>query len=92
MIRDTPTGPACESCGRTLRNRSIYGTEANFSLNTHYCRYCYDKGELLEPEITMEQMIEKVADIMVFKSKVPRSVALKRATSLVPPLKRWQGK
>jgi len=92
MNKDILPGPTCQSCGRTMKSQALFGTEVNNMMNVDYCKYCYVKGEFLEPDISKQQMIEKVADIMVFKSKIPHSVALKRANSLIPLLKRWQGK
>lgn len=92
MQKDILPGPTCQSCGRTMKSQAIFGTESTLALNTEYCRYCYERGQFTEPEITKQQMIEKVADIMVFKTKIPHSVALKRASSLIPMLKRWKGK
>jgi len=35
----------CKSCGTPLTDE-MYGTEADGSKNTDYCKYCYENGEL----------------------------------------------
>lgn len=90
MQKEILPGPTCQSCGRSMKSQSIFGTEEGLALNTEYCRYCYERGKFTEPDITKQQMIEKVADLIVFKKKIPRSVALKKAGYLIPMLKRWK--
>ena len=41
-----------------------FGTNSNGNQNQEYCRYCYQNGNFTDPDITVEQMIEKCVDIM----------------------------
>ncbi len=90
MTRQPLAAPSCQSCGVNLKKPTEFGTTATRCIDINYCRYCYWKGEFTEPDITMEQMIEKVAKSIVAQSKMPMEKALTVAGELVPTLKRWQ--
>lgn len=51
----------CQSCGMplNLHGQNVQGTEKNGSYSLVYCRYCYEKGVFVEPNITYAEMIEK---------------------------------
>jgi len=69
-----------------------FGTNADGSRNKDYCRFCLQNGRFTDPNITMEQMIEKVAGFIVTKMKMPKAQAKEMAKTLIPKLKRWQSK
>ena len=86
-----PEGPFCQSCSMPLKKDEDFGTNAGGSKSEEYCRYCYRDGEFTDPDITMEQMIERVASIMASLEKVPEARAKEIATTFIPQLKRWRG-
>ncbi|MFQ5354531.1 MAG: zinc ribbon domain-containing protein [Thermodesulfobacteriota bacterium] len=90
MIRPPISSPSCQSCGVNLKKPTEFGTTATRCIDTNFCRFCYWKGEFTEPDITMEQMIEKVAKSLVKTKRVSPEKALEMAKELIPTLKRWQ--
>jgi len=69
-----------------------FGTNADLSASKEYCQFCFRKGEFSEPNITMQQMIEKVTGFMVTLEKMPESKVKRMAKTFIPELKRWQSK
>ena len=89
-------GPTCNSCGMTLTNPTDFGTTASGAKQLDYCRFCYEKGQFAEPDITLEQMAEKIAAQAVKKKRKkgappPSSEAAREmAMKMLPMLKRWK--
>ena len=48
----------CNSCGKPMV-KGDYGTNKDHTENRDYCNECYQNGEFTEPDITLEEMIEK---------------------------------
>jgi len=69
-----------------------FGTNAGGSKNKEYCHFCFQNGEFTDPDITMEQMIDKVARLMAQLHQMPQAQATGMAKTFIPKLKRWQGK
>ncbi|MEW6087148.1 MAG: zinc ribbon domain-containing protein [bacterium] len=87
-----PDGPFCQSCGMPLEGVDDYGTDTDGSKNNEYCCYCFQKGKFIEPNISMDEMIEKVTKYMVAQMKMMEFQAEKTVEKFIPKLKRWQGK
>jgi len=68
------------------------GTNADGSKNSSYCRFCYSSGKFLEPNITLEGMIEKVVGIMKVMNLMPEDKVREAAGAFIPTLDRWQNK
>ncbi len=85
-----PQGPFCQSCGMPMMKPEDFGTNASGSKSREYCNFCYQKGIFTDPDITMEEMIDKVTGFMVKIEKMPGAQAKGLANSFVPKLKRWQ--
>jgi len=92
MKQKQPKGPFCQSCGMPLKTQEDFGTNADGSKNKEYCHFCFQNGEFTDPNITMEQMIDKVAGIMAQMQKMPENQAREIAKNFLPKLKRWQNK
>ena len=80
----------CQSCGMPLkRDEKSGGSDADGSRSTKYCSHCYQNGEFLQPDITVEQMqqlvSEKLAEFHI--PKFLRGIFTKR----IPKLDRWRG-
>lgn len=69
-----------------------FGCEASLVTNTFYCRYCYWKGRFTEPDITKEEMIEKLAAAMKVSKKISDEEARQMAWGRMKLLKRWKDK
>lgn len=87
---EEPQGPFCQSCGMPLQKESDFGTNADGSPNHEYCHYCFQNGVFTQPDITKDEMIEKVAGMLVAMNIMPEDQAKALATTFIPALKRWQ--
>jgi len=84
-------GPICQSCGMPLsRDKQGGGTLADGSRSSDFCSHCYAGGVFTHPELTVEQMVERVQTKMR-EMHVPGFLA-KRLTKDIPHLKRWAGR
>ena len=78
----------CQSCGMPLsKDEKGGGTESDGSKSTMYCSHCYQNGRFTLPEITMEQMMERVKGKMK-EMHIPGFLA-GVFTRKIPKLKRW---
>jgi hypothetical protein len=91
MEPQIPQGPFCQSCGMPMVKPEDFGTNADGSTTREYCHFCFQKGKFTEQNLTMEQMIEKVAGIMAQLHTMPQAQATGMAKTFIPTLKRWQG-
>jgi hypothetical protein len=89
MNKNQPARPFCQSCAMPMEKPEDFGTNADRSQNNEYCCYCYKNGKFTEPDITKEQMIEKVAGIMK-QMQMPDS-QIGQVKTFIPMLKRWRG-
>jgi hypothetical protein len=81
----------CESCGMPMgETDEMYGTEVNGSKSPDYCKFCYDSGAFTNPNITLEEQIESVADIMVKEFGFSVEDAKQQCNEGIPNLKRWR--
>lgn len=80
----------CQSCAMPLTNKEELGTNADGSLNEAYCKYCFNEGKFVG-EMTMDEMIEFCAPIVVKEKVYPDVEAAKQAMrGYFPTLKRWK--
>ena len=78
----------CQSCGMPLsRDEKGGGTDADGTRSTMYCRHCYQNGKFTSPDMTMEQMIERVRGKMK-EMHIPGFLMF-LFTRNIPKLKRW---
>lgn len=80
--------PLCQSCGIPLDNDAIKGTEKNGLKNQEYCKFCYDQGGFINPNLTLDEMKERVENQM--KKLKLSDEAIQEAMSILPPLNRWK--
>ena len=81
----------CQSCGMPMKPED-FGTDAGGSMSREYCKFCFRNGKFTEPQITIQQMIEKAAGFMATLEKMPEKEAKGLAKTQIPELKRWQSK
>jgi hypothetical protein len=78
----------CQSCGMPMsRDEKGGGTDADGSKSTKYCSHCYANGRFTLPDITVDQMKERVKNKMV-EFGFPR-FATGLFTRNISKLKRW---
>lgn len=80
----------CQSCGMEMHSDD-YGKNADGSVNTDYCKYCYPDGSFGKDE-TMEEMIESCVPFYVGKEFETAEEARAYLAKLYPALKRWRNK
>ncbi|MFQ5905212.1 MAG: zinc ribbon domain-containing protein [bacterium] len=85
---EMPKGPFCQSCGMPMEKDEHFGTNADRSKNEEYCTYCYQNGEFTEPNMTEEEMMKKISEIM--KQKSMSAEEIENATKFLSTLKRWK--
>lgn len=93
--------PVCQSCGMPVRiaTRSVsggpmknpedFGTNADGSESSEYCRYCWQNGEFTA-KMEMPEYIEMQIRIAVEKLGMSEDKARQMAQSTIPNLKRWK--
>ena len=80
----------CQSCAMPIKTPKDCGSNSDETPNQEYCFYCYKNGAFVEPNITLEQMIEKVTK-MIKKMGVNQK-NIERSKNTIPTLKRWKQK
>jgi hypothetical protein len=84
-----PKGPYCQSCGMPLsKDVKGGGTEADGSKSQEYCSNCYQDGKFILPDITIDQMTDRVKGKMK-EMHIPGFLATYFAKD-IPSLKRWK--
>lgn len=68
-----------------------FGTNSDGSKNRDYCKFCFQNGRFTDPNITIAQMIDKVAGFAA-QMKIPETQAKEMAKSSIPNLKRWRSR
>jgi hypothetical protein len=83
-----PKGPFCQSCGMPLnKDEGHGGTNVDGSHSTEYCSKCFANGQFTEPNMTLQQMQEKVKGKMK-EMHFPKFMA-NYFTKDMDKLKRW---
>ncbi|MEA3272988.1 MAG: zinc ribbon domain-containing protein [Patescibacteria group bacterium] len=79
----------CQSCGMPMKRIKDYGIFPNKNRSKEYCHFCFQEGKFVDPDITIEQMINRVAVVMADKMKMTERQARGMAENFLPSLKRW---
>lgn len=90
MMTDMENMDICQSCGMPMKDHMDFGTNADGSMNSTYCSYCYQHGDFVEPEICMEDMINKCTYMMTEMNMMSENEARQMNMKLIPMLKRWK--
>lgn len=80
----------CQSCAMPMDKFEIFGTNSEGSVTREYCIYCFKNGKFTAPDITMQEMINKCAGIMVQRNIMPEEQAHELMDKTIPDLKRWK--
>ena len=79
----------CQSCGMPIADPGIQGTEADGSLSSDYCKWCYQDGAYTY-ETDLDNMIEGCVPFMVEKTGMDLDQAVSLMGAILPNLKRWK--
>jgi len=83
-------GPFCQSCAMPMERPELFGTNANGTRAEEYCTYCFQNGKFTQPDIAMQEMINKCIEVMVQKNIMPEGQARGLMMKTIPTLKRWK--
>ena len=78
----------CESCTMPIDNVADRGTEKDGSKSSEYCKYCYQNGAFINPDMSFDEMKSLVITQME-KMNLPADIIQNSVRSL-PNLKRWR--
>ena len=79
----------CQSCGMPMHAAADFGTSSNGTRSDDYCRFCFVDGGFTEPNITMQAMVDKCAEILARQGGMPGPQASALMAETIPCLKRW---
>ncbi|PIU77997.1 MAG: transcriptional regulator [Candidatus Moranbacteria bacterium CG_4_10_14_3_um_filter_44_15] len=82
-------GKICQSYGMPMAKPEDFGTNADGSPSSEYCRYCFQNGEFTA-KMEMPEFIEMQVKIAMEKFGMPEEKAREMAESTIPKLKRWR--
>jgi hypothetical protein len=88
----SPKTGMCQSCGMPMNSDADFGTEPNGTLSSMYCHFCYQDGHFTEPDISLDQMVERVAPIMNQMFEMPMDNAKIFSRDQLMNLFRWSGR
>ncbi len=89
MDKESPKN-RCQSCGIPFTHPDQYGTNKDGTENFEYCKYCFQNGLFVDPNMTLDQMIESSTSYMVNGLKMDESKARSLSQIIIPQLKRWR--
>jgi hypothetical protein len=68
----------------------FYGTNADASQQTEYCKFCFQNGAFTQGDLTVEGMVDSSVAFMVQNLKFEESKARELSQAIIPQLKRWK--
>ena len=77
----------CQSCTMPIDDVNNRGTEKDGTPSAEYCKYCYQNGSFINPEMTYEEMKEIVITQMR-KLHIHENI-IHQSLDRLPHLKRW---
>ena len=77
----------CQSCGMPMTLSEQYGINKDGSINTDYCKYCFEDGSFKD-KVTMEEYIEICAKYGK-QAGMSNEEMKEHCKNLFPTLKRW---
>lgn len=86
---DMDLSTRCRSCGMPL-GEGFYGTHADGSRNSEYCKFCHANGAFTEPALTVEGMIQLSTEHMKRELGFDQAKSEQLARSVIPNLARWK--
>ena len=83
----------CQSCGMPLGfplPEHFFGTHADGSSNKEFCQFCFKNGNFVNPDLTVEEMIQSSITHMTTQLEFPKEKAHNLAHEIIPQLARWK--
>ena len=82
-------GQLCQSCAMPLIADHLHGSEADGSPSEDYCSLCYQRGQFIQPDMGVDQMIDLVSEKMAAQGDFTEIEARALMAKTIPTLKRW---
>ncbi len=79
----------CQSCSMPIDQDEYKGTSKDDTLNSEYCKYCYENGEFIDDR-TMEEEIEHLIPFYIDDSDISTEEARESIRNSIKDLKRWK--
>ena len=83
----------CQSCGMDISSDEHKGTNADGTLSTEYCGYCFQDGKFAN-DLTLEEYLEigleYSPEYTAAKSEAEREEIVKMTREYLSKLKRWK--
>lgn len=89
MYTEHSKGPFCQSCRIPMEKPEDFGTDIRGFKNNDYCTHCFEDGKFVDPHITIDDMIDRVSNIIAEKIQIPKIDAEQMLRPLIRTLKRW---
>ena len=83
-------GPFCQSCSMPLQTPEDFGTDDQKFRVNDYCRFCYQDGKFAQPDITVDEMIDRGSQMLAGKQIMSAQDARVMLEKRLPLMKRWQ--
>jgi hypothetical protein len=64
------------------------GTERDGSKSNLYCKYCYQEGKFVNPQLTLPEM-RNIVSTQMHKLKISDTI-IQQSLDMLPHLKRWR--
>ena len=90
ILKMTESQIICQSCGMPLDRKEIFGTEKDGPRSEKFCKYCYEDGAFTRPEMTLDEMKERVKTYLM-EIDMPEDF-ISQALKELPALERWVGR
>jgi hypothetical protein len=89
MSGSSTTTSVCQSCASVLKRSEDLGSDERGLPVTAYCRRCYRGGAWIEPDLTRDEMVRRIATALR-TSGLAEHAAREQIEAAVAKLARWR--
>jgi len=80
----------CQSCGMPMVKDNDFSTDKDGNRQNEFCHYCFQAGGFTNPNLTLEEQINKQAHMAMSRQAISEKDAYAQAKKVLPNLRRWQ--
>ena len=73
-----------------LEGPAGFGTEADGTLSSEFCTFCYQGGKFTDPNQTVDSMVQSSVDFMTSELGFSQAEATQLSNNVIRRLRRWQ--
>ena len=85
---NTAQAPFCQSCSMPMQAPQDFGSNADGSRNQEYCHYCFQDGAFVNPEASMQEVID--ISVAAMRNMHMPEALIEQTKQYIPTLKRWK--